>query len=138
MIVVEKGTPGVEITGVVDTIGHRAAITPRIEFHERSGAGREHPRPARRRDGAGPVRLLLDLCPDRGRLRRAMRAAFDYAYEFARTDNRSGPHPVIEYQNVGLHARRPQDADRGARYLTWKTADHFDKTDGKIARWPTS
>jgi alkylation response protein AidB-like acyl-CoA dehydrogenase len=32
VIVVEKGTPGVEITGIIDTIGHRATISPRLEF----------------------------------------------------------------------------------------------------------
>ena len=58
-----------------------------------------------------------------------MRAAFDIAYEFARTDSRSGPHPVIEYQNVGYMLADLKMRIEAARYLTWKTADHFDKTD---------
>ncbi|BBG00891.1 MULTISPECIES: acyl-CoA dehydrogenase family protein [Pseudonocardia] len=60
-----------------------------------------------------------------------MRAAFDYAYEFARTDTRSGPHLVIEYQNAGYMLADIKIRIEAARYLSWKAADHFDKTGGK-------
>ncbi|WP_245938228.1 acyl-CoA dehydrogenase family protein [Williamsia limnetica] len=60
-----------------------------------------------------------------------MRAAFDYAYEFAMNDKRSGPVPVIEYQNVGYMLADIKTRIEAVRYLAWKAADHFDKTGGK-------
>lgn len=50
-----------------------------------------------------------------------MRGAFDTAYKFARTDKRSGPVPVIEYQNVGFMLADIKMRIEAARYLTWKS-----------------
>jgi alkylation response protein AidB-like acyl-CoA dehydrogenase len=131
VIVVEKGTPGVEITGIIDTIGHRATISPRLEFtNVRVPAGNILGRPG---DGMEIVKTAFSwtCAPIGAACVGRMRAAFDYAYEFAKTDNRSGPHPVIEYQNAGYMLADLKIRIEAARYLTWKAADHFDKTGGK-------
>ena len=131
LIVVEQGTPGVEIIGAIDTIGHRGASTARIEFHDaRVPAENILGNPG---DGMDLVQYGFSwtCVPIGAACVGRMRAAFDIAYEFARTDSRSGPHPVIEYQNVGYMLADLKMRIEAARYLTWKTADHFDKTDGK-------
>ena len=131
VIVVEKGTPGVEITGIIDTIGHRATISPRLEFtNVRVPAGNLLGQPG---DGMEIVKTAFSwtCAPIGAACVGRMRAAFDYAYEFAKTDNRSGPHPVIEYQNAGYMLADLKIRIEAARYLTWKAADHFDKTGGK-------
>ncbi|HEX6358631.1 acyl-CoA dehydrogenase family protein [Actinophytocola sp.] len=130
VIIVPRGTPGFEVTGVIDTIGHRATISPRITFTDvRVPAGNIIGRPG---DGMEIVRKAFNwtasaigaACVGR------MRAAFDYAYEFARTDKRSGPVPVINYQNVGYMLVDIKTRIEAARYFTWKACHHFDVTGG--------
>lgn len=130
VIVIEKGTPGVEVVEAQDLLGHRGGSTARLEFRDvRVPAENFLGRPGDAMElvktgfswTCGPIGAA---CVGR------MRAAFDYAYEFARNDHRSGPHPVIEYQNVGYMLADLKIRIEAARYLTWKAADHFDKTDG--------
>ncbi|OLR92617.1 acyl-CoA dehydrogenase family protein [Actinokineospora bangkokensis] len=131
IVVVERGTPGVEITGMIDTIGHRATNSPRVEFRDvRVPIGNMIGRPG---DGIDIVKSAFSwtCAPIGAACVGRMRAAFEYAYEFARTDNRSGPHPVIEYQNAGYMLADIKMRIEAARYLSWKAADHFDKTGGK-------
>jgi alkylation response protein AidB-like acyl-CoA dehydrogenase len=131
VIVVEKGAPGVEITGIIDTVGHRATISPRLEFTDvRVPAGNILGKPG---DGMEIVKTAFSwtCAPIGAACVGRMRAAFDYAYSFAKTDNRSGPNPVIEYQNVGYMLADLKIRIEAARYLAWKAADHFDKTGGK-------
>ncbi len=131
IFVIEKGTPGVEVTGVIDTAGHRATLSPRIEFRDvRIPADNMIGSPG---DGIEIVRTSFSwTCPPIGAACVGrMRAAFDYALEFARTDKRSGPHPVIEYQNVGYMLADIKIRIEASRYLAWKAADHFDRTGGR-------
>ncbi|MDD7918695.1 acyl-CoA dehydrogenase family protein [Actinomycetospora callitridis] len=131
VIVIEKNTPGVEVTGILDTAGHRAVISPRLEFKNvRVPKENILGEPG---DGMEIVRETFSwtCAPIGAACIGRMRAAFDYAYQFARTDNRSGPHPVIEYQNAGYMLADLKIRIEAARYLTWKAADHFDKTNGK-------
>ena len=134
VIVIEKDTPGVEVTGILDTAGHRAVISPRLEFKNvRVPKENILGEPG---DGMEIVRETFSwtCAPIGAACIGRMRAAFDYAYQFARTDNRSGPHPVIEYQNAGYMLADLKIRIEAARYLTWKAADHFDKTNGKDRR----
>ncbi|MER5670570.1 acyl-CoA dehydrogenase family protein [Pseudonocardia alni] len=131
IVVVERGTPGVEITGMLDTIGHRAANSPRVEFRDvRVPLSNMIGAPG---DGMEIVKSAFTwtCAPIGAACVGRMRAAFDYAYEFARTDNRSGPHPVIEYQNAGYMLADIKIRIEATRYLAWKAADHFDRTGGK-------
>jgi alkylation response protein AidB-like acyl-CoA dehydrogenase len=130
IVVVERDTPGVEITGIIDTIGHRAVNSPRVDFHDvRVPLSNMIGKPG---DGIKIVKRAFSwtCAPIGAACVGRMRAAFEYAYEWAKTDNRSGPHPVIQYQNAGYMLADIKIRIEAARYLSWKAADHFDKTDG--------
>ena len=60
-----------------------------------------------------------------------MRAAFEYALDFARTETRLGSGPVIEHQNVGFMLADIKMRVEACRYLTWKACHDFDRTGGR-------
>jgi alkylation response protein AidB-like acyl-CoA dehydrogenase len=131
IIVVPGNTPGIEIAGILDTIGHRAVISPRIHFNEvRVPAGNMIGRPG---DGVAmtarvfgwTAALIGAACAG------VMRAAFDCAFEFAKTDSRSGPVPVIEYQNAGYMLADLKMRIEASRYLAWKACHYLDATGGE-------
>ncbi|MCQ4121019.1 acyl-CoA dehydrogenase family protein [Rhodococcus tibetensis] len=130
VIVVPGDTPGVKVESYIDTMGHRATASPRITFTDvRVPAGNIIGRPG---DGMEIARrtfnwtspLIGAACVGR------MRAAFDYALAFAKTDKRSGPVPIIDYQNVGYMLVDIKTRIEAARYFTWKACDLYDKTGG--------
>ncbi|WP_284982302.1 acyl-CoA dehydrogenase family protein [Arthrobacter sp. efr-133-TYG-118] len=131
VIIIEKGTPGVETVGIIDTMGHRAVISPQIVFNNVRvpidnmigvpGQGQEIMETTFSWTGA----LIGAACVGR------MRAAFDAAYAFAKAEKRSGPVPIIDYQNVGYMLADIKMKIEAARYLAWKAADQYDKTGGR-------
>ena len=129
VIVVPGDAPGIKVVDYLDTVGHRAAVSPRIHFDEvRVPAGNILGQPG---DGARiceyafswTAALIGAACTG------VMRAAFDVAYEFARHDKRSGTVPVIEYQNVGYMLADLKMRLEAARYLTWKACHQLDISD---------
>lgn len=58
------------------------------------------------------------------------RAAFQIAWEFARSDSRGGATPVIEHQNVATLLGDMKAKIEASRYLTWKACDNFDRSSG--------
>ncbi|MBK8959788.1 MAG: acyl-CoA dehydrogenase family protein [Proteobacteria bacterium] len=129
VIVVPGDAPGIEVVDYLDTVGHRAAVSPRIHFNEvRVPVGNLLGQPG---DGARiceyafswTAALIGAACTG------VMRAAFDVAYEFARHDKRSGSAPVIEYQNVGYMLADLKMRLEAARYLTWKACHQLDITE---------
>ncbi|NMO00035.1 acyl-CoA dehydrogenase family protein [Gordonia sp. TBRC 11910] len=131
VIVIPRGTPGVEITGLIDTVGHRACISPKLKFTDvRVPAENILGKPG---DGMDICRLAFNwtasligaACVGR------MRAAFDFALTWAKTERRNGPVPVIDYQNAGYMLVDIKTRIEAARYLTWKACHHFDITDGR-------
>lgn len=130
VLVVPRGTPGITITGVIDTMGHRATMSPKVKFSDvRVPADNMIGEPG---DGMEIVRrtfnwtssLIGAACVGR------MRAAFECALEFAKTQKRSGPVPIIEYQNAGYMLVDLKTRIEAARYFTWKACHHFDHTNG--------
>lgn len=131
VIVVPRGTPGIEITGLIDTVGHRATISPKISFTDvRVPLENILGKPG---DGMDICRLAFNwtasligaACVGR------MRGAFDFALEWARTERRNGPVPIIDYQNVGYMLVDIKTRIEAARYMTWKACHHFDVTNGQ-------
>lgn len=131
VIAVPGRTDGIRIEGVIDTVGHRAVNSPRVHFDEvRVPAANIIGRPG---DGIAIISrafswtgaLIGAACTG------VMRAAFDCALNFAKTDSRSGPVPVIEYQNVGYMLADLKMRIEAARYLTWKACHYFDTTGGE-------
>jgi nitroalkane oxidase len=55
-----------------------------------------------------------------------MRAAFDYALHFARTEKRGGVHPIIEHQAVGYALADAKTTIEAARYLSWRACHALD------------
>lgn len=130
VIAVPGEAEGIRIEGMIDTLGHRAVSSPRVRFDEvRVAAGNMLGRPG---DGAAIISrsfawtaaLIGAACTG------VMRTAFECALNFARTDKRSGPVPVIEYQNVGYMLADLKMRIEAARYLTWKACHYFDSTGG--------
>ena len=129
VIVIPGDAPGVQVVDYLDTVGHRAAVSPRIHFNEvRVPVGNILGKAG---DGAmiceyafsWTAALIGAACTG------VMRAAFDVAYEFAKHDKRSGAVPVIEYQNVGYMLADLKMRLEAARYLTWKACHQLDSTE---------
>ena len=128
VIVVPGDAPGIEVVGYLDTLGHRAAVSPRIHLNEvRVPVGNILGQAG---DGAKiceyafswTAALIGAACTG------VMRAAFDVAYEFAKHDKRGGAVPVIDYQNVGYMLADLKMRIEAARYLTWKACHQLDIT----------
>ena len=129
VIVVPGSTPGVEVVGYLDTAGHRAVVSPRIHFtNVRVPVGNILGKPG---DGmkicqhafSWTAALIGAACTG------VMRAAFDVAFGFAKSDKRSGNVPVIEHQNVGYMLADIKMRIEAARYLSWKACHQLDVTD---------
>jgi alkylation response protein AidB-like acyl-CoA dehydrogenase len=131
VIMVPGNTPGVTMTGVLDTVGHRATISPRMKFENvRVPAENILGKPGEglkivSTNFAWTAALIGAACVG------IMRAAFDHALEFAKTDARSGPHPIIEYATVGYMFADMKMRIEACRYLTWKSCQQFDLSGGK-------
>jgi alkylation response protein AidB-like acyl-CoA dehydrogenase len=129
VIVVPGATPGVEVVGYLDTAGHRAVASPRVHFQDvRVPAGNILGKPGDgeaicRRSFSWTAALIGAACVG------VMRAAFDEAFEFTRTDKRSGNVPVIEHQNAGYMLADLKMRIEAARYLTWKACHQLDLTE---------
>jgi nitroalkane oxidase len=130
VIMVPGNTPGVRVTGLLDTIGHRATISPRMTFENvRVPANNILGKPG---DGikiistnfAWTAALIGAACVG------VMRAAYDHALQFARSDARSGPHPIIDYPTVGYQFADMKMKIEACRYLTWKACHQYDQSKG--------
>ena len=55
-----------------------------------------------------------------------MRAAFEFALHFARTEKRGGVHPIIEHQAVGYALADAKTTIEAARYLSWRACHALD------------
>ncbi len=130
VIMVPGNTPGVRVTGLLDTIGHRATISPRMSFENvRVPVNNILGKPG---DGikivstnfAWTAALIGAACVG------VMRAAYDYALAYARSDARSGPHPIIDYPTVGYMLADMKMKIEACRYMTWKACHQYDQSKG--------
>jgi alkylation response protein AidB-like acyl-CoA dehydrogenase len=131
-ILVHGATPGVKVAGFLDTAGHRAVVSPILHFDDvRVPASNILGEPG---DG---IRIVNDAFSWTAAIIGAacvgvMRAAFDCAFNFAKTDKRSGSVPVIEHQNAGYMLVDLKMRIEAARYLTWK-ACHYLQSTGRVS-----
>jgi alkylation response protein AidB-like acyl-CoA dehydrogenase len=132
VIAVPGATPGITVVDVYDKLGHRGVVTPRVHFAEvRVPADNliGEPGGQGKRVVAGAfswtAALIGAACVG------TMRAAFEYALDFARTEKRLGTGPVIEHQNVGFMLADIKMRIEACRYLTWKACHDFDRTGGR-------
>jgi alkylation response protein AidB-like acyl-CoA dehydrogenase len=132
VIVVEGDRPGIMVGEVYDKIGHRGVISPRIGFDNVRV-------PATNLIGGIGVaakEVFIEAFSWTGALIGAasvgtMRAAFDEALDFARTEKRLGTVPVIDHQNVGFMLSDVKMRIEACRYLTWKACHDFDQSNGR-------
>jgi alkylation response protein AidB-like acyl-CoA dehydrogenase len=131
VIMVPGDANGVQVIDVYDKLGHRGVMTPRVHFEEvrvpanhligRPGQGLEIVSGAFNWTAA----LIGAACVG------VMRAAFEYALDFAKTERRLGSGPIIEHQNVGYMLADIKMQIEAARYLTWKACHYLEQTDGR-------
>ncbi len=130
VILVPGATPGVEVAGFIDTLGHRATMTPRMRFDNvRVPLDNLVGAPG---DGLDIVETAFSWTAALigAAAVGVMQAAFDTAFEFAKREKKLGTHPVIEHQNVGYMLADLKMKIEAARYLTWKACHQVDTSGG--------
>jgi butyryl-CoA dehydrogenase len=126
VIVVEGPAPGVVFERAIDSVGHRAHLTPLFGLVNVSTPrnnllgeeGKGLALTAASFTGAAALVGILGVA--------LMRAAFDFALHFARTERRGGIHPIIEYQAVGYALADAKIAIEAVRYLSWRACHAVD------------
>ena len=131
IIAVPGGAPGIHITGSRDTVGHLAAVSPRIHFEDvrvpaenmvgQPGDGRE----LVTRAFSTTAAVVGAMCVG------VMRAAFDFALEFARTEKRAGSVPIIEHQAIGYLLADIKTRMEAVRSLTWRACAAIERSGGR-------
>ncbi|MQA15307.1 MAG: acyl-CoA dehydrogenase, partial [Pseudonocardiaceae bacterium] len=131
VIAVPGDVAGITVVDVYDTIGHRGVVNPRVHFDEVRvpvdnliGQPGQHGKRIVASTFSWTAALIGAACVGR------MRAAFDYALDFARTEKRLGTVPIIEHQNVGFMLADIKMRIEACRYLTWKACHDFERTRG--------
>ena len=126
VIVVERPAPGVVFERAIDSLGHRAHLTPLFRFdnvttprnnllgEEGSGLALT----AASFTGTAALVGILGVA--------LMRAAFDFSLQFAITERRGGVHPIIEHQAVGYALADAKIAIEAVRYLSWRACQAVD------------
>ncbi|MFC5994946.1 acyl-CoA dehydrogenase family protein [Pseudonocardia hispaniensis] len=137
VIAVPGDTPGISVTEVYDKIGNRGVVTPRVHFDgvrvpldNLIGEPGRHGKQIVSGAFSWTAALIGAACVG------TMRAAFEDALDFARTEKRLGTVPVIEHQNVGFMLADIKMRIEACRYLTWKACHDFDHTHGLAEELP--
>ncbi len=137
VIAVPGDAAGISIVDVYDKIGHRGVVTPRVHFDEVRvpaenliGQPGTHGQQVVSGAFSWTAALIGAACVG------TMRAAFEYALDFARTEKRLGVVPVIEHQSVGFALADIKMRIEACRYLTWKACHNFDRTHGLAEELP--
>jgi len=136
LIVVPRPTAGLSFGASLDTIGHRACLSPRVSFRDVRvpvenliGQPGDGPSILDRTFAWSGVTVGAEaLC--------IMDQALDTALEFAKTDRRNGSVPIIEHQNVGYMLTDIKMRLEACRYLVWKAAHAFDESAGTALELP--
>jgi Acyl-CoA dehydrogenases len=126
VILVPGPVDGLTVDANLDLLGHRAHQAPVVSFHDvrvpegnilgGPGAGREIV--------AGsfvPTAALVGVFA-----LAKMRAAFEFALDFAKNERRAGAVPIIDHQAVGYALADAKGAMEAVRYLSWKACHAID------------
>jgi nitroalkane oxidase len=126
VIAVEGPAEGIVLERALESAGHRAHLTPRFRL-----AGVR----ARKDNIIGGPGAGLQLVDGSFTGTAAlvgvfgvavMRAAFDFALHFARSERRGGAVPIIEHQAVGYALADAKTAIEAARALSWRACHALD------------
>jgi alkylation response protein AidB-like acyl-CoA dehydrogenase len=126
VIAVPKPAQGFELLNLIDTLGNRAHPAPEFALNNVRvpydnvlgdvGAGRSIVDASF--TGTAALVGIMGVA--------LMRAAFDFALAFARTECRGGARPIIEHQAVGYALADAKTTLEAARYLGWKACHAMD------------
>ena len=126
IIAVPRPDSGLIFEHAFDTLGHRAHLTPRFRLDAVLGLGGEHAG----QEGGG---LQLAAASFGGSTALVgifgvalMRAAFQFALSFARSERRGGIQPIIQHQAVGYALADAKTAIEAARVLSWHACRAID------------
>jgi len=126
VIAVERPAPGIVFERAIDSVGHRAHLTPLFSFENVST-------PRKNLLGEEGNGLALAAASFTGTAALVgilgvalMRAAFEFALHFARTERRGGIQPIIEHQAVGYALADAKIGIEAARYLSWRACHAVD------------
>jgi nitroalkane oxidase len=126
IIAVEGPRPGIVLKHAIDSVGLRAHSLPQFYLMDVSAEandligeeGRGLPLTAASFASTGGLVGMFGVG--------LMRAAFDFALRFARTERRGGVHPIIEHQAVGYALADAKMALDAARLLSWRACHAAD------------
>ena len=126
IIAVEGPAPGIVFERAIDAIGHRAHLVPQFGLQNVSA-----PRSNLLGQEGGGLMLAAGAFTATAALVcifgvALMRAAFDFALHFARTEKRGGVHPIIGHQAVGYALADAKTTIEAARYLSWRACHALD------------
>jgi nitroalkane oxidase len=126
VLLVPGPVEGLVVEESLDLLGHRAHQTPVISFHDvRVPRGSVLGEP-----GSGRRIVAQSFLPTAALVGvfalAKMRAAFEFALGFAKTEHRGGAAPVIEHQAVGYALADAKGAIEATRYLAWKACHALD------------
>lgn len=126
IIVVERPASGIVFERAIDTIGHRAHLVPEFRLDNVTA-------PRSNLLGEQGSGLALTAASFTGTAALVgifgvalMRAAFEFALHFARTEKRGGVHAIIEHQAVGYALADAKTSIEAARYLSWRACHAVD------------
>lgn len=126
IIAVEKPASGIVLERAIDAIGHRAHLVPQFALENVTA-----PRGNLLGQEGGGLMLAAGAFTGTAALVcifgvALMRAAFDHALHFARTEKRGGVQAIIEHQAVGYALADAKTTIEAARYLSWRACRALD------------
>jgi alkylation response protein AidB-like acyl-CoA dehydrogenase len=126
IIAVERPASGIVFERAIESVGHRAHLMPQFGFENVSA-----PRHNLLGEEGGGLALTAASFTGTAALVgifgvALMRAAFDFALHFARTERRGGVHPIIEHQAVGYALADAKMTIEATRYLSWRACHAVD------------
>jgi nitroalkane oxidase len=127
IIAVERPADGLVFERAINPVGHRAHLLPQFRFDDvfvpranllgEQGGG--FALTTASFTGAAALVGIFGVA--------LMRAAFDFALHFARTERRGGLHPIIEHQAVGFALADAKTIIEATRSLTWRACHAVDE-----------
>lgn len=120
VLAVPRPERGLTLVRAVDTVGHRAHLVPHFRLdavrvprdHLIGSTGQGHAVVDASFTGTAALVGIMGVG--------LMRAAFDFALDFARTQSRGGMHAIIAHQAVGHALADAKTALEAARQLGWR------------------
>jgi alkylation response protein AidB-like acyl-CoA dehydrogenase len=129
VIAVPRPARGLVVERFLDSVGHRAHLLPRFRL-EAVRVPRDH---VIGRVGGGIETVEASFTGTAALVGvmavGVMRAAFQYALEFARREHRGGAVPILEHQAVGYALADAKSAIEAARWLSLRACHAMDSGD---------